>query len=383
MAGMSAPAALARRPFLRALERPGDAFRHFGPNWFTSVMGTSIVAVAATKAPISRPWLHAPATAVWLLALVLLATAIIMSAGHWLRHPANARADLRHPVMANFTGAVSMALVAAGAGALPLGGPLFGDAAATLLAWGLWLVGTAIGVASAVLVPLLLFARHQHAEDAAFAGWLMPVVPPMVSSAVGIGLVPTLVDLEAQRTLMVVCVGLFGTTIVPALIIIALVWQRLLRFGVGPAQRVPMLMIVLGPLGQSATSSIAIGRTAERLIPDPLGAPLHAIGVAYAAAMLGFAMLWFAIALLLVARQVRLGLPFSLAWWSFTFPVGTCVTGFASLATETGLALVTAVAIASYVVLVCAWLVVIVRTLHGALVTGELLLPPEPGRTAR
>lgn len=98
---------------------------------------------------------------------------------------------------------------------------------------------------------------------------------------------------------------------------------------------------------------------------------------------LGFATLWFAIAALLVARQARLGLPFSLAWWSFTFPVGTCVTGFAALAHETGLATVAAVALASYATLVVAWAVVASRTVHGAVVTGELLLPPEPGRTAR
>ncbi|NLT25066.1 MAG: hypothetical protein GXX90_00175, partial [Microbacteriaceae bacterium] len=67
--------------------------------------------------------------------------------------------------------------------------------------WFTSVMGTAIGLASAVLVPVLLFVRHEHGADAAFAGWLMPIVPPMVSSAVGIGLVGALDGLEAQRTL--------------------------------------------------------------------------------------------------------------------------------------------------------------------------------------
>ena len=368
---------------LRQLERPGDAVRHFGPNWFTSVMGTAIVGVAATKLPLVAEGLTVPATVVWLAALVLLVLVLSLTAAHWLRFPQLARAELVHPIMANFVGAVSMAFTAVAAGFLPLGSALIGDAAASALAWACWLTGTAIGIGSAIFVPIMLFVRHSHDEKAAFMGWLMPIVPPMVSSAVGIGLVDTLSSLEAQRTLLVVCAMLFGTTIIPALIVIGLVWQRLLRFGVGPAHRVPMLAIALGPLGQSATSAIALGTAAEGFVSPTLAAPLHALALAYAAAILGFATLWFTIVTILVARQARHGLPFSLAWWSFTFPVGTCVTGFAALAHETGLLVVTVAALATYAVLVIAWLTVASRTFYGAVVTGELFLPPEPGRTAR
>jgi hypothetical protein len=40
------------RWFLSELERPGDVFRNLGPNWFTSVMGTGIVATAAALLPV-------------------------------------------------------------------------------------------------------------------------------------------------------------------------------------------------------------------------------------------------------------------------------------------------------------------------------------------
>jgi len=38
----------------------------------------------------------------------------------------------------------------------------------------------------------LMFTRLRAAPDAAFGGWLMPVVPPMVSAATGALLVPHL-----------------------------------------------------------------------------------------------------------------------------------------------------------------------------------------------
>ena len=62
-------------------------------------------------------------------------------------------------------------------------------------------------------------------------------------------------------------------------------------------------------------------------------------------------------------RTVRAGLPFSMTWWSFTFPVGTCVTGTAALARRTDLGSLWALAIGLYVVLAVAWVVVGARTI--------------------
>lgn len=39
-------------------------------------------------------------------------------------------------------------------------------------------------------IPYLTFTRYKISPDAAFGGWLMPVVPPMVSAANGALLIP-------------------------------------------------------------------------------------------------------------------------------------------------------------------------------------------------
>jgi len=59
------------------------------------------------------------------------------------------------------------------------------------------------------------------------------------------------------------------------------------------------------------------------------------------------------------------GLPFSLTWWSFTFPLGTYVTGSAALAAQTRTAVFADAAICSFVVLLIAWFVVGCRTING------------------
>jgi hypothetical protein len=42
-------------------ERPHEVAVHLGPNWFTTVMGTGIVAVAAVTLPLQVPGLHVAA----------------------------------------------------------------------------------------------------------------------------------------------------------------------------------------------------------------------------------------------------------------------------------------------------------------------------------
>ena len=68
-------------------------------------------------------------------------------------------------------------------------------------------------------------------------------------------------------------------------------------------------------------------------------------------------------------------LPFSLTWWSFTFPVGTCVTGTSGLALHTGADLFRWAAVACYAGLLAAWVTVAARTAHGS-ARGSLFLPP-------
>jgi tellurite resistance protein TehA-like permease len=91
----------------------------------------------------------------------------------------------------------------------------------------------------------------------------------------------------------------------------------------------------------------------------------------------GFAALWAALATALTVRAARQRLPFSLTWWSFTFPVGTCVTGTIALAGHTGSDAFRWAAVALYLILVAAWLVVSVRTVRGGW-RGALLRPARP-----
>jgi tellurite resistance protein TehA-like permease len=173
------------------------------------------------------------------------------------------------------------------------------------------------------------------------------------------------------------CYALFGMSLFAGLIIITLLWNRLVQHKIGPAPMVPTLWIVLGVLGQSVTAAHNLGQQAVTILPAPYGPVFDAVGLAYGVPVWGFALLWLAIATTITWRTARsaTGLPFTLTWWSFTFPLGTVVTGTSGLASSTGLALFAAAAVILFTGLVAAWAIVTVRTARGAW-QGVLLVPP-------
>jgi tellurite resistance protein TehA-like permease len=196
----------------------------------------------------------------------------------------------------------------------------------------------------------------------------------MVSAATGALLVPHLPAGQVRLTMLLACYAMFGLSLIASLVIIPQIWQRLVRHSVGPAALVPTLWIVLGPLGQSITAANLLGGVAHLALPRPYSTAFAVFGVVYGVPVWGFAALWAALAAALTVRAARQRLPFSLTWWSFTFPVGTCVTGTSALAAHTGAVSFRWAAVVLYLGLLAAWLVVSVCTARGAW-RGALLRP--------
>jgi tellurite resistance protein TehA-like permease len=85
-------------------------------------------------------------------------------------------------------------------------------------------------------------------------------------------------------------------------------------------------------------------------------------------------MTWLTVVATITRRTARDHLPFSLTWWSFTFPLGTCVTGTSELALHTTAGAFVPIAVALFALLLMAWTTVATRTLRG--------LRPVSGRRA-
>ncbi|MGV9385025.1 TDT family transporter [Nonomuraea sp. NPDC003707] len=331
----------------------------FGPSWFAAVMGTGIVANAAVTLPQSFSGLRAAATVVWSGAGLLL---VVLAAGY-VRQRA-LRLHAADPVQAQFFGAPAVALLTVGAGALQLGQPVIGARAALGVSWALWSLGTALGLATAGTVPYLMITRHRFAPDAAFGGWLMPVVPPLVSATTGALLVPHAPAGQPRLALLLGCYAMFGLGLVAALLVLAMIYSRLVHHDAPAGATVPTVWIGLGALGQVVTGLGALATAAPSALPVPYARGAAVLALLGGAGVWGFAMLWLALAAALTVRELRAGLPFAPTWWSFIFPLGACVTGTSVLAARVGSQVFVWVAVVLYTLLAAAWVVVAYRSLH-------------------
>ena len=190
----------------------------------------------------------------------------------------------------------------------------------------------------------------------------MSVVPPMVSATTGSLLALHVPAGGLRATLVALCYSMFGLSLAASVVVIGLVWRRLLLHGIGAAAAAPTLFILLGPMGQSIAAAGGLATAA----PATWSSATANFAVVYGLAAWGVAVAWLCIAALITVRASRSGLPFTLSWWSLTFPVGTVVLGSSALAARTGWELFRWTADGLYVVLVLAWVTVLGRTVRNA-----------------
>jgi C4-dicarboxylate transporter/malic acid transport protein len=366
---------------LLQLAHPLQMFEHITPNWFASVMGTGIVATSAAGLPVHIPGLRVLAVVVWAGAAAALLVVSAAFTLHWIRHRDTAKAHAAHPVMSQFYGAPAMAALTVGASTLTVGSGILG-ALAVPLGVTLWTVGTVLGLATCVKIPFDMITTHDHATAVALPAWSMPVVPPMVSASTGSMLISHISPGQFRLTFFIASYAMFGLSLLVGLVTIAMVYSRLVHAGLPETPAIPTVWITLGALGQSITAANLLGAKAGLVFGDQpaLSSGLHVFGVVYGCVMAGFAAFVFSLAAALTVHGFRRGLPFSLTWWSFTFPVGTCVTGASALGVAANASSVKWLAAALFAVLLLAWGTVATHTLRGSW-SGHLFKPAgQPGR---
>ncbi|MGO9483581.1 MAG: TDT family transporter [Rhodomicrobium sp.] len=344
----------------------------FTPNWFTVTMGTGVLALVLNQLPVPLPELHQnlheAGRVLWFANIGLFSLFSLLYAARWLFFFSGAQRVFQHSVASMFFGAIPMGLATIVNGSLAFGIPLWGEAAVVAIAHPLWWVDVALSLASGLLVPFLMFTRQDHSMEKMTAVWLIPIVAAEVAAASGGILIPYLPATEAYSVL-IISYALWAFSVPLAMSVLVILLLRLILHKLPEPEMAASGWLSLGPIGTASLGLLLLGGDAPATFAAAgmpgVGGVAFGLGVIGGTVLWGYGVWWLLLAVLKTAQYARLGMPFNLGWWAFTFPLGVYTLATLALARVTHLEFLS---IAGSVLAVCLagfWVLAATRTLHG------------------
>lgn len=368
---------------IAATARPAGV-RGLHPGWFGAVMGTAIVAVAASLNPGHTSSMVATARTVsqvmTLIAAGLGVILLVLFVSRFARHGDAALADLRDPGVGALYGTVPGAILVLAAATAAVGPTWFAPSTVRDLVEVLDWIGIPLALVVSLVFAQTLFLRASLAAEAVNGSWFIPPVVNIVVPLVLVPLVPGSSPAVA-RTLLFLSYGFWGMGFMLYLIIIAMLYQRLVLHPLPHAGLAPSLWIGLGPIGVGSLALLKLAAAGGGVFGNQ-AATVALASKLVATALWGFGAWWFLVATTLLVHYLRAGsLPYGIGWWGFTFPLGAYTVATLALAQAWSLSSLQWVGASLFVVLVVFWIVVVIRTLV-ALGTGEFTRDSRPTPTS-
>jgi C4-dicarboxylate transporter/malic acid transport protein len=323
--------------------------KDFAPSWFASVMGTG--ALALVSKAYSSKFSVLGEFAVWLVYLntALFFLLLIPWLLRWIKYPENAKEDLYHPMICHFYGTIAIAMLVLSADYLMV----FGRRE---IALGFWVVGMPLTIFFSILIPYLMFIEKEIDIKNVTPAWFIPPVGLIVIPLSGAPLTAGFSGIWRE-------IGYFinyfawGTGFLLYLALFAIVMHRFIAHEPLPCGIAPAVWINLGPIGAGTSTLYLLVKNSEFI---SLKEPFFGMG----AILWGFGVWWFIMAVVLTLHYIRrLGLPYSLAWWAFIFPLGAYVSATYNIGTTFGIGAILNFGFALYWLLLALWLVTGVKTL--------------------
>lgn len=362
---LSRPASWSR-PF-HALSHPREVIRQFTPNWFTVTMGTGVLALVLVQTRLAP--LRPVAEGLWLLNILLFALCVALYGARWLMFPGQARRIFGHPIASMFLGAIPMGLATIVNGLMTFGPAHWGQAAYAV-AEALWMLDAVLAVACGLGIPLMMFTRQTHDLPQMTALWLLPVVAAEVAAVTAGLLAPHLATGQAQLQMLVIGYVLWALSVPLALSLLAILLLRLALHKLPRAEMAVSSWLAVGPLGTGALGLLVLGADASAAFASAglaeVGEAALGLGVIGGLLLWAYGLWWLALAILATLRQLRLGLPFNLGWWGFTFPLGVFTLATQKLGAVLHMPLFDGIGAVLAVTLAVLWTIVAARTAVGA-----------------
>ena len=297
--------------------------RTLHPGWFASVMGTAVLEVVTAGNPLGTDTLR-PVWEVFAAFFLVVATVLALGFGamyvaRWMNHRDAAMADLRNPIPGPLVGTVPGGLLVLSTAFSAAGPLLLPDSVARAVATALLILGAPLAILVGIVWAAEVVDNAPIGLEKVTGTWFLP---PVIAVLVPLAGAPLIADWPAPELWLWLGYAFAGAGLLLFLLVAGLVIARLALKGPPPPPLAPAVWIALGPPGAGGVALIRLAQASEATGVAP-GDALRVPTVVLASAMLGFAFWWLAFASLVLRRQLARGpIPYSPAWWAWTFPLG-------------------------------------------------------------
>ena len=329
-----------------------DIIRNFSPAWFSSVMGTGILALTSLSYSQYLPVLSSVASFLFYFNILLFAVFLVPWTLRWFLYRKEALADLEHPVMSNFYATIAAAMIVLASDFIVIGKEL-------LIGGLFWFIGTLSTVFFAVLTPYILFKREHVKIDHINPAWFIPPVALIVIPVAGGPIARNFSGLMGEFVTLLNYFGL-GAGFFMYVSLLAISMYRFILHHPLPNTLAPTIWINLGPIGVGTIAITSLVNTSTFI---SVKEPFLVLGFL----LWGFGIWWLMIAIAITMHYIkRLRLPYSMSWWAFTFPLGAYVAASHSVYESFNIALVDYIGFALFWLLLALWSITLFHTIRGA-----------------
>lgn len=292
-------------------------------------MGTGIVSLLLIAIPFKSAWLYWLSVIFFALNALLFTCAFAISLFRYLAYPGIWSVMIADSVNSLFLGTIPMGFATLISAWCALCIPYWGPWAVTV-AWVCWMVDSVVAVAVTISLPVLLIsASHQQALDRITAVQLLPIAASIVAAGTGARVAEHLDDPGNALGTLLASYVMWGMATPLAGTVLIMYWQRLALHKLPPREIIVSSFLPLGPLGMGGYSIVYLGHVSRRVFPAtqffsdlPVAGDIFFImGVFLALIMWAFGLTWLCFALASIYKSRPF--PFNMAWWGFTFPLGT------------------------------------------------------------
>ncbi|GAB6153917.1 C4-dicarboxylate ABC transporter [Desulfosporosinus burensis] len=291
----------------------------------------------------------------------------------WIAFFEYARRDLHHPVTSNFFVTMPVATIILGTNIYTIWSDYLGGLLTFQLTTFAWVIGI-VGVTFFSFYTTFRIIQVEVApqpETTNFS-WIMAPIANMATLLLGNLVLNMSFNFEPtwSMSILIVNIVMFGIGFFLFLFISAIIFVRLAQYPLPPAELTPSFGILLSAVGLAVIAIIDTAKSAQNL------GVVDYVDLAY----LGAAIIWgFGVWVIGIIGMIsfyhyrRGGIPFSLGWWAFIFPLAAYTIASQKVATIFSTPLTYWFSAILTLLLMFLWLYVFINTVKGVL-SGKLFI---------